>query len=355
MLQDVSQQDVSQAMNVDNDPIVIAFAADSSYAMPLAAAICSVLRNLDGDQTVAIYVLDGGIKPSQKRRIEQLRQIRPVRIEWISPSETVFAQLPVSEKYPIPIYYRLLLPQILPEWCKKVIYLDTDVVANADLTPLWNSNIGERYLLAVQDDRCPYVSMAGGLKNCPQFKNSTSDKYFNTGVLLINLERWRADNIARQAIEFLKRNAEFVKFPDQDALNAVLIGKWGELEPQWNQMRAIHLVSSWRESPYSEAAFHNALHYPKIVHFTTLPKPWMSGCKHPEKHLFFRYLDQTAWSGWRNTTWRRVWQKLITQVQQISSFKKQPLPASGASPRNHRSPSVIDQQTAHQPTVEPRL
>ncbi|BAZ01309.1 hypothetical protein NIES37_53080 [Tolypothrix tenuis PCC 7101] len=82
------------------------------------------------------------------------------------------------------------------------------------------------------------------------------------------------------------------------------------IHPQWNQMPRIYDYSSWKESLFAEDIYNELLHRLYIIHFTNSPQPWCAGlrveCQHPKKHLFFQYLDMTAWSGWRDTFGRRL-------------------------------------------------
>lgn len=303
-------------------PIYLACAANNDYAMPLAVTVRSVLDNFKGKSRIKLYILDGGIQPSSKRRIAQSIASDQIEITWAKPSEAMLQGLPVSEKYPLPIYYRLLLPQILPVNATKAIYLDTDLVVQGDLQTLWDTEIDDNYVLAVQDGCQRCIGMAGGLKKHKEYGISPDLKYFNTGVLVINLKKWRTDNIFEKAIAFLHQNAEYAFNPDQDALNAVLAGQWGELNPRWNQIHAVHEWAGWQESPYDEALYDQVLRSPYIIHYTTPPKPWQKGCKHPESSLFFDYLDRTAWSGWRNTLWRRIGRRLLKEIKQVSRVQQ---------------------------------
>lgn len=296
-------------------PIAIAFAADANYAMPLAVTIQSLLANFDDDRNITIFVIDGGLTPAQKRRIAQSIPAQTVELIWVQPSQAILDNLPVSEKYPVSIYYRLLLPQIVPNHIKKIIYLDADLVVRGNIGTLWDVPSDDYYALAVLNLCQRTMAMVKHLDH-EKFGIAPDCKYFNTGVLVINLEKWRSDAIPEQAIKFLEANADSVIFPDQDALNIVLAGKWGELDPRWNQMHTLHLYSSWEESPYDKDLFTKVVNDPYIIHFTTPPKPWHTGCQHPQQHLFFQYLDMTAWRGWRNTIWRRGWKKLMRLVHQ---------------------------------------
>jgi lipopolysaccharide biosynthesis glycosyltransferase len=305
-----------------NQPIAIVCAADENYAMPLAVTLHSAVINLKNHSKVAIFVIDGGISQRSKRRIIKSCGSPQVDIFWVQPNESLLANLKVERYLTIVTYYRLLIPQIVPAQFDKVIYLDSDMVVKGDLAELWQIEIGDNYVLAVQDDNQRFISMSGGLRNYRELGINPDYKYFNAGLLVINLHKWRRENIGEKVVKFLQDNKDYVRDHDQDGLNGVLAGQWGELDPRWNQMPRIYSYSSWEDSPYDRESYNALLHDPYIIHYTTPPKPWQRGCLHPATNLFFQYLDQTAWSGWRNTIWRRAWRRVLKETKQFSSFWK---------------------------------
>jgi lipopolysaccharide biosynthesis glycosyltransferase len=320
----------STMVTSNSEPIVLVCSADENFAMPLAVTVRSAQMNLKNKPKLVLFVLDGGIKQSTKRKVIKSLSSESVDISFIQPPEALLSKMNVSEKYTLPAYYRLLVPQLLPKHVQKVIYLDTDLIVQGDIEELWNIDIGERYALAVQDPCHLSIGKSHGLRNYKENGISPDSKYCNTGVLVINLEKWRSEDVGQKIIQYLERNRDYVEWADQDGVNAVLAGKWGELDPRWNQVHAIYDYSSWRDSPYEEDVYNAALHNPYIIHFTTPPKPWQQGCKHPKKDLFYEYLDQTAWSGWRNTIWRRALRRVRKEVQQRLSFGKTTGRARGA-------------------------
>jgi lipopolysaccharide biosynthesis glycosyltransferase len=304
-------------MNSHNEPIAIACAGDNNYAMPLAVTVSSLLANFGSDQRLSLFLIDGGIEPANQKKIIQSLDGNKIDITWIKSSDIstkiLPEQLPLSDKWPLTTYYRLLLPQIIPQHFHKVIYLDTDLVIQGDISNLWNAAIDDNYALAVQDVCQPYVAMTSHL-NPEKFGIPQNSKYFNSGVLVMNLEQWRRDQITDKLFELIARHKDTLLFPDQDALNIVLAQRWRELPPSWNQMHGIYAFSNWQESPYSQMEYDKAIQEPDIIHFTTLPKPWMNNCIHPQKDLFYQYLDRTAWAGWRNTIWRRLGRKITKKI-----------------------------------------
>lgn len=309
---------MSSAGDRHNERIAIAFTVDNNYAMPVAVTIKSLMVNIEKGRDVAIFVVDGGVTTKQKRKVESAAasEYCNVTVNWVKVSEETLKKLPTSKKYPISIYYRLLLPEIIPETYRRIIYLDADLVIEGDVARLWDMDDGGRYTLAVPNLCQRTMAMVRHVDH-ERLGIDPHCKYYNAGVLVINLDRWRTGNVARKSIRYVEENSDTVIFPDQDALNVVLAGKWGDLNPRWNQMHALHTYSSWQDSPYEEPLFLQVLNEPFIVHFTTPPKPWQSGCQHPQRELFYRYLDMTPWRGWRNTILRRGCRRLLGIVRSL--------------------------------------
>ena len=300
--------------------LVLVCAADDNYAMPLAVTVRSVLENLRNTCKVALFIIDGGISQLNKRKIiKSLGSKRvDIDIKWVQIDGSILEEMKISGHITIAAYYRLLIPQIVPKQFKKAIYLDSDLIVNRDLEQLWKLEIGENYLLAAQDTGAPYVSSSKGLRNYRELGIPPDFKYFNSGVLVINLEKWRTDSITLKVIEYLEQNKEQVRWWDQDGLNAVLAGKWGEIDPRWNQTPFIYEYSSWKDSPFEEQVYKDVIDKPYIIHFANKMKPWNLYYKHPYKNLFFRYADKTAWAGLR---WLFLWVRLNNRLKSIVAKK----------------------------------
>ena len=299
----------------DLEPINIVCAADDGYAMPLAVVIHSALKHLKRKRKANFWIIDGGIKEKNKRKILKSLDSERCQIQWLPPPNALLKNAKLSGHIKVAAYYRLLIPKLLPHHLTKAIYLDSDLIVNADLELLWNVDMGENDLLAVQTLSLPYVSSPGRLTNYQELGISPDSNYFNSGVLVFNLQRWRTHNFTSETLNYLEKNRDYINWHDQDVLNAVFAGRWGELDPRWNQTPGIYTYTSWKESLISEDVYNNILHNPYIIHFASSSKPWSdSRNNHPARHLFFQYVDMTAWSGWRFTIWRRIRKKLIESV-----------------------------------------
>jgi lipopolysaccharide biosynthesis glycosyltransferase len=155
-------------------------------------------------------------------------------------------------------YARLLLPDLLPER-ERVLYLDADLLVDADITPLFALEWNGCLAAAVQD---PYFARVDTQLPAEQVVPGTGHwPAFNAGVLLMNLKRWRVE----QPVEALEARAGLVqgKFRDQAILNAALAGHWLPLATRWNRVLTLDPAHAWqRARPDS------------IWHFVARRKPW---------------------------------------------------------------------------------
>ncbi len=321
----------------EDKKIIVVCAADNNYAMPLAVTMRSVLENLKGGRKIFFYIVDGGITDFNKQKI--LKSLIPEKceVEFVRISDHLLGAItevhkPIESqailtkaKYvSVASFYRLLIPKLLPEQLEKVIYLDCDLVVKGDLEQLWQVDIGDNYVLAVHDTWIPSISSPTGRLNYKKLGLDPDAKYFNAGILVLNLNKWRANAFSTNAIKYFRQNLEYIGWYDQGLLNALLVGKWGQLDPRWNfnatsfydYSTAGYLPWENSNSFFSEAIYKNVVRDPYIVHFVSEKKPWTS--RHcPRKEDFFEYVDLTEWSGWRLTIWRRLWQRLNNEFQSV--------------------------------------
>ncbi|MGH7543579.1 MAG: glycosyltransferase family 8 protein [Gemmatimonadota bacterium] len=263
------------------EDIVIACAADARFIRPLAVMLQSALVHVGPDRRPAVHILHEGIEEGDQARIVS-RWGHRVRVNWLRPSLHEFDDLPVWGRMPVTTYYKLAVPKLLPDSIGKVIWLDCDLIVNRDLGELWDLPLNGHPVLAAQDAFVPLVSSRFGVAGVRKLGIPPDAKYFNAGVMLVDLGSWRRERIVPRTITYLKAHRKDVFFWDQEGLNAVLAGRWGELDPRWNRSAS---------APSTGEAW--------IVHFTGGLKPWRCETSDPHCESYFRYLDMTAWSGWR--------------------------------------------------------
>ena len=308
---------------MDPTTITVACCADEAFVRPLAVAVRSLLE-ASGAEDLRLYVVDFGIRARSRHRL---------RASWPG-LDVTFLRVPRGRLYRVPLrgsgtpahYGRLLLPELLPTTLERVLYLDADVLVRKDVRPLWELPLDGAPCLAARDAAAPCVDprTAPNYETAHAYLGSSTPipnhqalglpghaPYFNSGVLLIDLAAWRAEDLAGRMFACLEANRPHVRLFDQYALNVVLADRWRELPARYNAQTGARRYPSWRESPYDEATYDEVLCDPAILHFAARSKPWDHGYPPEEAQGFFDVLDRTAWAGWRprrallGVNWRR--------------------------------------------------
>jgi lipopolysaccharide biosynthesis glycosyltransferase len=269
----------------------VAFASDEHYAAGLAVAVRSLVEHAGCD--LRVYVVDGGLSPATRSRL---------RASWPGELDVCFTPMSASrlEGLPVPrfpgtkhlnawIFARLFLSELLPPDVERVLYLDADVLVRADVGELATTELGSAPLAAVRDEYVGSISGSPGLVDCGVAGLDGAEPYFNSGVLLLDLPRWREERLGERTLQFLARHREHVRLPEQDALNALVAGRWTPLDPSWNV-----LIGESRK--FDPAAAPDPVEA-KILHFVGAHKPWQPSFPKGEYRAAYRaYQAQTAWA-----------------------------------------------------------
>src|SRR5262245_10821417 len=200
--------------------------------MPLAVTLYSALAHLKVASQATVYIIDGGISLANKRRLTDVLRgdHLDVTLEWVAPHVATLSGMTTTRTFSQAAYLRLLIPELLPDSVDRVIYLDSDLVVEKDLSELWKSDMAERSTLAVRDYLYPYVSCVNWAGDSYTARRAAPDApYCNTGVLVMDLEQWRTRKIAAHALAYMQQFPRFVRWADQDGINVVLNGDWGVL------------------------------------------------------------------------------------------------------------------------------
>jgi lipopolysaccharide biosynthesis glycosyltransferase len=293
------------------EPLIIACAADRQYALPLAVMLRSTATNLAAQRAMKVYVVDGGLGAEAKTRIVASLPER-VELQWIRPERTDFVDLPLWGRMTISTYDKLMLGRWLPTSVERAIWLDCDLMVLADLTRLWETGTGQHRVLAAQDVLVRTLGARFGVACHEELGIDPAAEYFNAGVMLVDVARWRKEDIAGRAIAYLKEHRRRVFFWDQEALNAVLAGEWKKLDPRWNWN------PGFRGAASANGAHQDEEHSPWIVHFSGKLKPWRFEGHSASYRLYYEYLDATAWAGWRPP---RSWQNAALSFYESSRFR----------------------------------
>jgi len=284
--------------------IVLVLGGDDNFAQPMGVAIYSAVVNLDPEWSVELYILDGGICPENKQRLERVVENSPrdVNLYWPHINLETVDILPVRDRFSAAMHLRFLIPEIVPEAWDRAIYIDGDVLVEASLSRLWTKPFDDAAVLAVRDWHNPYLSSLLSIENCEELGLDPKAPYFLSGMLVFNLARWRNEPISDNAVEFLRKHEQLVRYPDQDALNVALANDWKPIDPQWHVNIKSDVLERISDSPFKQelrSRLDDLLYNPHIYHFSGVQKPWSVEDFHPITHSWFHYWFYYLWrSGW---------------------------------------------------------
>lgn len=271
--------------------IDIVCATDNAYAMAQTVCLCSALYHLSPDYSLRIFVLDGGIHPETKKKMEESLNKPRVELLFIDIKKNAIRKYPVRNFHVNWITFsKLLVPAALPKFSTKAIWLDSDMVVCSDLSALWNIDMEGKQLLAVHEGyETSRISL--GIPYWNELSLAPDEPYFNAGLLVFDLAQMRQQKFTERAMECLDQNQHRLQYNDQDVLNILLIHQWKKVDARWNYIPwGTEKGSLFREQKH-----------PYIIHYAALPKPWhfSYGYFRMYGEYFYYALALTAWKGWR--------------------------------------------------------
>jgi lipopolysaccharide biosynthesis glycosyltransferase len=283
------------------DTIRIVIISDENFARHAGVMFVSLLENKKSIDPIVFYVLGDNLSCKSRINLEQIVKQYGAKIYFYDVNTEKIRSFPTTHHFNHTTYMRLLMAEILPAELEKVIFLDLDIIVLKDITQLWNINLANYHIGAVEDLGIIQPEIMGNISFQTHLSNlgmSSEAYYFNAGVILIDLVKWRQDNIGLKAMEFIEANPEKIIWVDQDALNAVLCGKVYQIKHEWNVFD--HFINSYYQENNAEipARFIESLKNPAIVHFTGSykPKPW-DHLIYPDSYAkdYYKYLAMTPW------------------------------------------------------------
>lgn len=271
-----------------------AFNIDSKYVQHCAVTLVSIFEN-NREENIAIHIIARGLPDTDKEVLRGITEKYHNEIFFYEPDMKLLEGFDIrkfSKRISIATYYRCILSQILPDTIHKIIYLDCDIVVLGSIRPLWDIPLEGFGVAAVEDMGCKEPERYEILKYPMEYS------YFNAGVLLINLDYWRENNIAQACIDYYHQYPERILYNDQDLLNSVLYKNKVLIDMKWNVQDAFYRTNSPVIRSHDNTRIEALLH-PVILHYTNR-KPWNYDSQHPLRDKYFEYLDLTPWKGERS-------------------------------------------------------
>ena len=301
---DIGRPDIRPAFAERNVPV--ALSTDGNYLPYLEVVLRSIVAhpqtgNLD------ILVFHDGIDADARRGFaDRFKDVGNLSVRFVDVGDAVkstrvgtYRQAPGGHLTSAALF-RTFIPRLLPAY-DKIVYLDVDVCVRGDLADLFHADLGDCLLAGVHDVGVEafFLNRPDYLEHAALYGFSAWDDYINSGVVVMNLAAFRAeDALSRRIMAAAVGNTRYLC--DQDALNFLCAGRIKPLDAEWNALTTPPCPESWAEKT-------NGL--PKIFHYAGGAKPW----SHPQSAFADRW-----WSHVPLESGAELWRKAFGDKAQVS-------------------------------------
>lgn len=303
----------------------VVYSCSDSFSPITGVAIQSLLHNNTDVEELNVFLIENNISQENKEKFNKLAKMYN-RSLYILPNPDLnqIAGLEINiGRWNISTYSRLFVCSLLPDYVDKCITLDADTLVRHSLKELWETDLEDKLVAAVDDCRSDLYKKDLGLTS-----NST---YTNNGVLLIDVKGWREQNVQRQFVEFIKKYNGDTTYVDQGVLNGVLAKQ--------NLVKVIHTkynaMSVFFDFNYkdllklrkpqhhlSEQEYNETVQDPYVLHFTSCfmsgTRPWNEHNDHPYVGDYLKYKSMGPWADTPQLPDdRKALKKLMTKICRI--------------------------------------
>jgi lipopolysaccharide biosynthesis glycosyltransferase len=293
--------------------IALVAVTDNHYVVLLGVLIKSIEKNHETQSPLTYFVVDDGITASNKAKVEACLLHASSQINWISIDDAIpdSQDLPFDRtSYPKNIYTRIFIPDFIPPAYSKVIYLDVDMLMLSDVEDLWSVDISHYLHAAVMDPRVKsFDNSWGGVLNYKELQFAPETMYFNSGLIVFNLDKFREGNYGQKILQCIIDNEKYAQYPDQYGFNVVTADQWLPLDSRWNSF-----ADNYIEKPF-------------LIHFIGRKPIYKTYSFSREyREIFFDYLKETPWADFKIIgEGKRYYKKAFNILGKIPLFIKKKL------------------------------
>lgn len=262
----------------------ILFSCDENYVMPMTVCLTSVFENntkcFGGEDynNIDVYILHSPLLEKQKEDLQNLAKQYAQNLFLIEVDDKYFNNVPTFS-WTKETYYSLLINEYLPKELDKILYLDCDTIVNKPLNTLYETDLGENYLGAVEQKDQPKLKAPLGF--------SLEDQYFNTGVVLFDLIKCREIIDHEKVTTVIKDLGKNFFKADEGVINVMFKGKIKALDFKYNN----YLVTNFNSKSLSRlfnTEDHKTIEETYIFHY--FAKPWYNLYPASCENIWYKYL-----------------------------------------------------------------
>lgn len=281
----------------------VVYHSSDGFVDVTAVSIISLLENNKDCEFIKIYYINRDISDKNKKILCKMVNNYAAEIEFIDMpnwSEKFNINLSTTLKRWLGFgYNRLFITELLPHDVDRVIYLDSDTIIEGSLDELWNLDMEKYYMAGVDDCLSKRYRKMVHLND--------NGVYCNSGVLVLNLKKFRDENVVERFLGFISKHNGFFVYNEQTILNAVFENNIKILPIKYNVYTMIYTFTYNQilklrkplKYSYSEKDYNDAKKNPIITHYTgcfaVASRPWIKGSDHPHVGSYIKYRALTPW------------------------------------------------------------
>lgn len=280
----------------------VMYLCDDNYAMIAGVSILSLMENNRDMEAINIFLVSDGISDCNIEKIKLcVKQYNRNLVILEKPDIKSLLGCNVEMHWWIEnVFSRVFLGEVFKDYreVRRLIYIDCDTLIVGSLQDLWDMDLGGRTGAGVCEAMGNIHKKVIGL--------SKEDNYFNAGMFLIDLNKWREADVDAKASEFVNRKNGRLEYADESVLNGVLSKELKRVSPKYNLTSLSFYFTAdelkiYRKSyiNYSENERQEALADGRIIHFTSTyldVRPWVEGCHHPYTDQWLDYKNKSLWA-----------------------------------------------------------
>lgn len=282
----------------------IALTFDDNFWAPAYATMRSVCLFAHRREALVFHLCHRTLTPEHRADIERITSEFPVTLHWYDLDQSemfrdIAARMPENKRLSNIVYARLMLDRLVGPAVERILYLDCDMLVRDDIGYLFELDLGDKAIAAVRDTIGAFITGGRDLKRNRDIFDP-ADYYFNAGLVLIDVAKWREADIIGQMERAYATGVMQRIYYDQDLLNLIFKDQWLKLDWRWNTIDARHA--------------HEGLD-PAILHYTGENKPWgiFAGMLQSVAYarLYRHVMTNELFYRFARHRWKRWWKKRL--------------------------------------------
>ncbi|WP_058486732.1 glycosyltransferase family 8 protein [Defluviitalea phaphyphila] len=261
---------------------------NSNYIKPLKVMLKSLFINNQGE-SFTIYLMHSSLTDEEIEDIKNFINKDNNKLEEIYLDDSLFNDAPTLLHYTKEMYYRLLAFKFLPKNLDKILYLDPDILVINPIKKLYHEDISEYLYAAAYHDKIS-IKEINKLRLTPY----EIAEYYNSGVLLMNLELQRKTIDENEIYKFVEKNRSKLIMPDQDILNALYSKKIKSLDEKlYNYDARYYRYYKLKTGGLWDMDY--VIKNTVILHFCGKKKPWNKNYR-GKFHALYKHYEKITYT-----------------------------------------------------------